>query len=131
MSELKIISTEGAPAAIGPYSQAILVDRWLWCSGQIALDPTTNEIVLGGTAEQAMRVLENLRAVLEAGGCSFSDVVKSTIYLADMGDFAVVNEIYGAAFRDHRPARATIQAAALPKGARVEIDCVARVPRAG
>lgn len=120
--------TDDAPAAIGPYSQAVECDGWLYTSGQIALDPNTSEMVEGGFEAQARQVLKNLRAVLTSAGCSFSDVVKATIYVADLADFQTLNRLYGEALGDHRPARSTIQAAALPKGALVEIDLVARIP---
>lgn len=126
---MRPIHTDDAPAAIGPYSQAIEVDGWLYTSGQIGLDPATGEMVPGGFEPQAWRVLENLRAVLEAGGCTFQDVVKATIYVTDLEDFKALNRLYGEAMGDHRPARATVQAAALPKDALVEIDFVARIPR--
>ncbi len=123
---MDLIETGDAPAAIGPYSQAVAADGLLFCSGQIALDPETMEMVGATAAEQAHRVLENLEAVLRAGGSSLADVLKTTLYLADMGDFTAVNEVYAAAFGEHRPARATVAAAGLPKGALVEIDAVAR-----
>lgn len=119
-------ASDGAPRAIGPYSQAVSTDGWLFTSGQVGLDPATGELVPGGFEAQARRVFENLRAVLDAAGCDFGDVVKATVYLADMADFATLNGIYAEAFGDHRPARSTVQAAALPKAARVEIDLVAR-----
>lgn len=119
-------ASDGAPRAIGPYSQAVSTDGWLFTSGQVGLDPATGELVPGGFEAQARRVFENLGAVLTAAGCGFGDVVKATVYLADMADFATLNGIYAEAFGDHRPARSTVQAAALPKGARVEIDLVAR-----
>lgn len=121
-------ASDGAPRAIGPYSQAVSTDGWLFTSGQVGLDPATGELVPGGFEAQARRVFENLGAVLTAAGCGFGDVVKATVYLADMADFATLNGIYAEAFGDHRPARSTVQAAALPKGARVEIDLVARLP---
>jgi 2-iminobutanoate/2-iminopropanoate deaminase len=126
----QIISTEGAPKAIGPYSQAVSVTagRLLFCSGQIPLDPTTGEMVgAGDVRAQAERVLENLGAVLSAGGASFKSVVKTTIFLMDLGDFATVNEIYARYFPTHPPARATVQAAGLPRGALVEIEAIATV----
>lgn len=123
------ISTENAPAAIGPYSQAVVCDSMLWCSGQIGLDPATMQMVEGGTLAELEQVLKNLEAVLAAAGCGFADVVRTTVYLADLGDFSAVNERYAQSFGDSRPARACVQAAALPKEARVEIDCVARIPR--
>ena len=124
----EFIHTDDAPGAIGPYSQAVEVDGWLYTSGQIGLDPKTGEMRDGFEA-QAQQVMANLKAVLTAGGCEFNDVVKATIYVADMGDFARLNELYGEAMGDHRPARSTVQAAMLPKGALVEIDLIARVPR--
>ncbi len=120
--------TDDAPAAIGPYSQAIEIDGWLYTSGQVGLDPATGEIVPGGFETQARRVLANLEAVLEAAGCGWSDVVKATVYVADLADFATLNALYGEAMGEHRPARSTVQVAGLPKGALVEIDLVARIP---
>lgn len=122
------VATPSAPAAIGPYSQAIAVGGWLYTSGQVGLDPATGNLVDGGFEAQARRVFDNLRAVLTAAGCGFQDVVKATVYLADMADFPVLNAIYAEAMGAHRPARSTVQAAGLPKGARVEIDLVARIP---
>jgi 2-iminobutanoate/2-iminopropanoate deaminase len=118
-----------APKAIGPYSQGIEARgaRTLWLSGQIPLDPATGELVPGDVSAQTARVMENLRAVLAAGGAGFEHVVRCTIYLADLADFAKVNEVYGRAFPKDPPARATVQVAALPRGARVEIDAVAVV----
>ena len=123
----KIVATKGAPGAIGPYSQGVVVTgkRMVFTSGQIGLDPVSGVMVEGGVRAQAEQVMKNLGAVLEASGMKWSDVARSTIYLADMGDFAVVNEVYGAVFPADPPARATIQAAGLPKGALVEIDVVA------
>ncbi len=123
----KSISTPGAPQAIGPYSQGVSVSagRMVFCSGQIPLDPQTGAMVEGDIQQQTERVMENLRAVLAADGVDFSQVVRTTIFLADMGDFAKVNEVYARYFPRDPPARATVQAAALPKGARVEIDCIA------
>ena len=123
---MKTIHTPQAPAAIGPYSQAVAVDGWLYTSGQIGRDPATQELRQGFEA-QARQVLANLGEVLKAAGCTFSDVVKATIYVADMDDFALLNQLYGEAMGDHRPARSTVQAAQLPKGALVEIDVVARL----
>ncbi len=120
--------TERAPAAIGPYAQAVSVDGWLYSSGQVGLDPTTGEVVPGGFAAQAIQVLENLRQVLATAGCSFGDVVKTTVYLADLTDFPALNGLYADAMGDHRPARSTVQVAALPKGALVEVDLVAKIP---
>lgn len=122
-----VISTDDAPKAIGPYSQAVKVGDFVFTSGQIALDPKTMEMVKGGTEAEARQVLKNLSGVLEAAGASFEDVVKTTIFLADMNDFALVNAIYAEAFRTNLPARSTVQAAQLPKGARVEIEAVAYV----
>lgn len=123
------ITTDRAPAAIGPYSQAVEHDGVVYCSGQIGLDPATGQLVAGGTAAEAERVLENLSAVLAAAGLDFTDVVKTTIYLVDLADFATVNEIYARVVRAPFPARATVGVAALPRGARVEIDAVAHRPR--
>lgn len=120
--------SDDAPAAIGPYSQAVSVGGFLYTSGQIGLDPATGAMVEGGFEAQAKQVLRNLRAVLASAGCTFSDVVKTTIYVADMADFGRLNELYGEAMADHRPARSTVQAAGLPKAALVEIDLVARLP---
>ena len=122
----QVIQTSAAPAAIGPYSQAILIGDTLYTSGQIALDPATGQLVEGDVRAQASRVLQNLRAVVEAAGFAMSDVVKTTIFLASMDDFAAVNEIYGTVFTADPPARSTVQAAALPRGALVEIDAIAR-----
>ena len=122
---LKRISTPNAPGAIGPYSQALVAGDYLFLSGQIPLDASTGQIVDGGIAEQTHQVLKNLGAVLTAAGSSYAQVVKTTVYLQDMSDFAAMNDIYGSYFKDPAPARATIQAAALPRNVRVEIDCVA------
>lgn len=124
---MKLHHTDRAPAAIGPYSQAVEIDGWLYSSGQIALDPETGEMVEGGFEAQAKQVLRNLDAVLRAAGCRFADIVKATIYVTDMADFPRLNELYGEALGGHRPARSTVQVAALPKGALVEIDVVARI----
>lgn len=124
---MKTVHTQYAPEAIGPYSQAVEVDGWLYTSGQIALDPSTGEIVSGGFEAQARQVLANLRAVLGAAGCTFANVVKTTIYLQDLDDFTELNRLYAEAMEEHRPARSTVEVAKLPKGARVEIDMVARV----
>ncbi|OEU74389.1 MAG: hypothetical protein BA864_03385 [Desulfuromonadales bacterium C00003093] len=119
------IETEKAPAAIGPYSQAVRAGNFLFCSGQLPLVPETGDMVAGGIEEQTRQVLDNLLQVLGAAGVAISAVVKTTIYLADMGDFAVVNEVYAGYCAAIAPARATVQVAALPKGALVEIDAVA------
>lgn len=124
---MQLHHTDQAPEAIGPYSQAVSVGGFLFTSGQIALDPATGEIVDGGFEAQARQVLENLRNVLASAGCGFGDVVKSTVYVVDMADFPVLNEHYGAAMGDHRPARTTVEVSGLPKGVLVEIDLVARI----
>jgi 2-iminobutanoate/2-iminopropanoate deaminase len=119
------IATAHAPSANGPYSQGVRAGGLVFVSGQIPIDPATGEIVSGGIAAQTERVLRNLRAVLEASGASLTDVVKTTVYLTNLADFAVVNEIYGRSFGAPFPARATVQVAALPRGALVEIDAIA------
>jgi 2-iminobutanoate/2-iminopropanoate deaminase len=121
------ISTPQAPAAIGPYSQAIRADGYLFCSGQLGLDPATGDFVAGDVGAQAEQALRNLGAVLEAAGLAFGDVVKTTIFLADMADFATVNGVYGRFVTDPPPARSTVAVAALPKGGRVEIEATARL----
>ncbi len=121
------IRSEHAPAAIGPYSQAVSTDRLLFVSGQIALDPTTNTLVSSGVEDETRRVMKNLEAVLEAAGIGFDQVLKTTIYLTDLQDFATVNRIYGEYFPGSPPARATVQVSALPRGAHVEIDAIAQV----
>lgn len=131
MSALTAHHTPSAPPAIGPYAQSIEVDGWLFTSGQVGLDPATGELVAGGFEAQARRVLANLEAVLASAGCGFRDVVKTLVFLADMADFPVLNGIYAEAFGDHRPARSTVAAAGLPKGARIEIELVARIPVRG
>lgn len=118
----KQIQTSAAPAAIGPYSQAIQAGGFIFYSGQIPLDPASGVIVAGGITEQTRQVMANMRAVLYASGRNFSDIVKTTIYLTDLADFATVNEIYGEFFTEIPPARACVQVAALPKGAAIEID---------
>jgi 2-iminobutanoate/2-iminopropanoate deaminase len=126
MSKIEFHHTDGAPRAIGPYSQAVSADGWLYTSGQVALDPATAELVPGGFEAQARQVFQNLRQVLASAGCTFADVVRATVYLADMADFPTLNGIYAEAMGDHRPARSTVQVAGLPKAARVEIDLIAR-----
>ena len=121
------VCTDQAPAAIGPYSQGVRVGELLFTSGQIPLDPRSGELVTGDAAAQTCRVMENLRAVLEAGGSSLGQVLKTTIFLVDLGDFADVNRAYATFFGDPPPARSTVQVAALPRGARVEIEAIARV----
>jgi 2-iminobutanoate/2-iminopropanoate deaminase len=119
------IQTPAAPQAIGPYSQAIVASGFIFCSGQIPLDPATGELVTGDVTQQTHRVMENIKAVLDQAGADFSDVVKTTIYLTDLGDFSAVNEAYASYFADAPPARATVQVAALPKGSQVEIEAIA------
>lgn len=133
MSARRVVATDKAPKAIGPYSQAIVCDGWLWCSGQVALDPATGHVVHEGLDEasaraQARQVLTNLSAVVAAAGATFADVVKCTVYLADIAHFAAVNEVYAEFFppSSSPPARATVEVSRLPKGVLVEIDCVAR-----
>lgn len=126
---LSTVTTDHAPKAIGPYSQAIVSDGTVFTAGQIALDPKTGVIVGTSTAEQTEQVLENLAVILEAAGSSLALVVKTTVYLLDMADFPAMNEVYARHFGAHKPARTTIQAAALPKAVRVEIDAIARVER--
>jgi 2-iminobutanoate/2-iminopropanoate deaminase len=121
----KIISTSEAPAAIGPYSQAVRSGNFLFCSGQIPLDPKSGQIVSGDIATQTRRVLDNVEAVLKAEGLTFENIVKTTIFLTDLGDFQTVNEIYGSYFKQQPPARSTVQVSALPKGAKVEIEVIA------
>src|SRR6266705_7055000 len=121
----KIISTSDAPAAIGPYSQAVRSGNLLFCSGQIPLDPKSGQIVTGDIAPQTRRVLDNIAALLKAEALTFDNVVKTTIFLTDLGDFQTVNEIYGSYFKQQPPARSTIQVSALPKGANVEIEVIA------
>jgi 2-iminobutanoate/2-iminopropanoate deaminase len=125
MASLQRVQTDAAPAAIGPYSQAIAHGGLVFTAGQIPLDPSTMQLVEGDVAAQAERVLQNLRAVLEAAGASLATVVKTTVFLADMDDFAAVNEVYARFFGDHAPARSTVQVARLPRDARVEIEAVA------
>lgn len=121
----KVISTSDAPAAIGPYSQGVRLGPTIYLSGQIPLDPKSGQIVAGGIDAQTKRVMENIGAVLRAEGLTFENVAKTTIFLADLGDFQTVNEIYGSYFKQAPPARSTVQVAALPKGARVEIEVIA------
>lgn len=123
----KIISTDDAPKAIGPYSQAVVANGFAFLSGQIAIDPATNQLIEGDVAAQTGRVLENLKAVLTAAGSSLPQVVKTTVFLKDMGDFVKMNEVYGRYFSENPPARATVEAARLPRDVKVEIECVAMV----
>jgi 2-iminobutanoate/2-iminopropanoate deaminase len=124
---IETVATSGAPRAIGPYSQALRAGGFLFTAGQVGFDPTTGELVDGGIAEQTRQVLQNIRAILEAGGSGLAQVVKTTVFLVDMADFAAMNEVYAEAFGAHRPARSTVAVAALPRGARVEIEAVAAI----
>ena len=121
------VQTDAAPAAIGPYSQAIIAGGFLFTAGQIPIDPVTGQVVEGDVAPQTRRVMENLQAVLAAAGASWKDVVKTTVFLQDMADFPRMNEVYAAAMGDARPARSTVQVAGLPRGVRVEIELVAHL----
>ena len=123
------VQSEKAPAAIGPYSQAIVANGFLFTAGQIAIDPSSGQVVAGDVVAQTERVLANLRAILDASGASWGDVVKTTVYLHDMNDFPRVNEAYARALGTSRPARSTVQVAALPRGVLVEIDAIAALPR--
>jgi 2-iminobutanoate/2-iminopropanoate deaminase len=125
MTTLNTVATDAAPRAIGPYSQAIVIDGLVFTAGQVALDPRTGDLVGKTAAEQTEQVLKNLTAVLAASGSSLGRVVKTTVYLAEMADFAAMNEVYAKYLGDHRPARSTVQAAGLPKRALVEIDAIA------
>lgn len=125
---LKIVHTEKAPAAIGPYSQGIVANGFLFTAGQIAIDPATGQVSAGNVAVQTERVMANLAAVLATVGASWKDVVKTTIYLHDMNEFPTVNEVYGKALGDARPARSTVQVSALPRGVLVEIEAVVAIP---
>lgn len=130
MSQLKTIAVENAPKAIGPYAQGIAAGGFLFTAGQVPLDPATMKLVSGTIAEETNRVFDNLDAILAGAGCRLADVVKTTVFLTDMGHFAEMNGAYAARFGDHRPARSTVQVAALPAGARVEIELVAKLPGA-
>jgi 2-iminobutanoate/2-iminopropanoate deaminase len=121
------VATDNAPKAIGPYSQAIRAGNLLFVSGQVPIDPATGSLIEGDIAAQTRRVMQNLSAILEAGGATLDQVVRCTVYLADMDDFAAMNEVYGSFFKQPAPARATIQAVRLPKDARVEIDVIAEI----
>jgi 2-iminobutanoate/2-iminopropanoate deaminase len=125
--EKRVISTSNAPQAIGPYSQAIASDGLVFCSGQVGLDPSSGELVSDDVANQTRQAMRNLEAVLVSAGAGFGDVVKVTAYLTDLGDFGTFNDVYGEFFKDEPPARATVGIAALPKGAKVEVECVARI----
>jgi 2-iminobutanoate/2-iminopropanoate deaminase len=124
---MQTVSTENAPGAIGPYSQAVKTGNMVFCSGQIPIDPLTGNFVSNDIAEQTEQVLKNLSAVLEAAGSDLGKVVKTTVFLADMNDFAAMNDVYARYFDANKPARATVQAARLPRDARVEIECIALV----
>jgi 2-iminobutanoate/2-iminopropanoate deaminase len=127
MSEIRAVATEDAPKAIGPYSQAVVAGGFMFASGQIALDPATGKVVDGDIHAQTERVLQNLSAVLDAAGTSFRHVVKTTVFLASMDDFAGMNEVYAGAFGEHRPARSTVAVKTLPRNVLVEIDVIAQV----
>jgi 2-iminobutanoate/2-iminopropanoate deaminase len=129
MSDLMHIHVEGAPKAIGPYSQGLIANGFLFTAGQVPFDPATMKIVEGDIRVQAERVFDNLQAILEGAGCTFSDVVKATVFLMDLGDFAAMNEVYARRMGDHRPARSTVQVSKLPAGAQLEIDLIAVVRR--
>lgn len=120
--------TDRAPEAIGPYSQAVSVDGWLFTSGQVGIDPDTGELVPGGFEAEAAQVLRNLEQVLTNASCTFADVVRATVYVTDMANFPLLNELYAGAMGPNRPARSTVEVGALPKGAQVEVDLVARIP---
>ena len=122
---LSPVMTTAAPKALGPYSQAIKAGQFLFVSGQVPIDPATNNLVDGSIADQTRRAFENVGAILKAGGASFKDVVRTTVYLADLGDFAAMNEVYATFFTSPQPARSTIQAARLPRDARIEVDVIA------
>jgi len=122
---MKVVATESAPKAIGPYSQAIVANGMVFVSGQIPINPQTGNLVEGPIAQQTEQVISNLAAILEAAGASLAKVVKTTVYLKDMGDFQAMNEVYGSHFPEHKPARATVQVARLPRDVGVEIDCIA------
>ncbi|MFN2317041.1 MAG: RidA family protein [Gemmatimonadales bacterium] len=122
---MDFVQTAGAPAAIGPYSQGVITGNLVYTAGQIALNPATMEIVPGGVPEQTERVMQNLAAILEAAGTSLQQVVKTTVFLVDMNDFAAMNEVYAKHFGAHRPARSTVAVVGLPKGVRVEIEAIA------
>ena len=130
MSELRTIAVDDAPKAIGPYAQGIAAGEFLFTAGQVPLDPATMKLVSGTIAEETNRVFDNLSAILAGAGCGLGDVVKTTVFLTDMGSFTEMNGAYAARFGDHRPARSTVQVGALPAGARIEIEVVAKLPSA-
>lgn len=123
--DLKSVTTDKAPKAIGPYSQAIVTGDLIFCAGQVALDPKTGELVSGDIREQTRRVIDNLAAVLEASGAGLDRVTKTTVFLTDFAEFGAMNEVYAEKFGAHRPARSTVQISTLPRGARIEIECIA------
>lgn len=125
MAELKRVETADAPAAIGPYSQGIVANGFVYTAGQIPLDPASGQLIEGDVAQQTKRVMQSLQAILEAAGASLQTVVKTTVFLQDMNDFAAMNAVYAEAFGDHKPARSTVQAARLPRDVRVEIEAIA------
>jgi 2-iminobutanoate/2-iminopropanoate deaminase len=125
VTRARVVESSAAPKAIGPYSQAIVAGNMVFCSGQIPLDPATGQLVEGDVKVQTRRVLDNLRAVLEGANVGFAQVVRTTVFLVDLGDFNAMNEVYGGYFQDAPPARVTVQVSALPRGARVEIDAIA------
>lgn len=122
----RTIATSRAPGALGPYSQAVQLDDWLFCSGQVALDPATGKLETGGVPAETRRCLDNLKAVLEAGGVTLSGVVKTTVYMTDLKQFPAMNEVYAEYFKEQPPARATVEVSRLPAGASVEIEAIAR-----
>lgn len=128
-TERQVVATQEAPEAIGPYSQAIRVEGLLFTSGQVPLDPASGALIEGGIREQTAQVMRNLEAVLRAAGCSFEDVIKTTCFLTDLSEFAQFNEVYGGYFQSEPPARSTVQVGALPRGASVEVEMVARLPQ--
>jgi 2-iminobutanoate/2-iminopropanoate deaminase len=128
MAKKKVIRSEAAPAPVGSYSQAVKAGKFLFCSGQIPLDPNTGSLVAGGIAEQTRRVLENLGAVLDAAGAGYRDVLKCSVFLVDLAEFDLMNGVYATYFAEAPPARSTVQVSALPRGARVEIEAIALVP---
>ena len=127
MNDFKFVHTPEAPEAIGPYSQAVVTGDWVFASGQIPIDPATGELIVGDITVQTHRVMENLAAVLKAAGTSMGSVVKTTVYLSNMANFAEMNKVYAEHFGDHRPARATVQAGGLPKAVDVEIEVIAKI----
>jgi 2-iminobutanoate/2-iminopropanoate deaminase len=127
MLNKKVIATKSAPKAIGPYSQAILIDKWLFISGQIPIDPVTNELIQGDIAKQTERVMENIKAIVENAGGTLNNIVKTTVYLKDLEEFPIVNETYAGYFPNDPPARAIVEVSRLPKDVKVEIDAIAKI----